>query len=250
MASLNPLRLGVNLDHVATIRQARFTPYPSLIEAVKVSERAGADGITLHLREDRRHIQTADVYAARELIRSSMNLEMAATEAMTAIALDVRPEHCCLVPERREELTTEGGLNLADNKSRITDICSQLVAGEIEVSLFIEPTIAAIDLTLEIGAPAVELHTGVYADAGGAQQIEELDRLRQVATYAADAGLQVNAGHGLNYDNVAAIAAIAQLEELNIGHAIVARALFVGLHTAVSEMRQAMNAARGLESEG
>jgi pyridoxine 5-phosphate synthase len=248
MASLSSLRLGVNLDHVATIRQARFTSYPDLMEAVKVSERAGVDGITMHLREDRRHIQTADIYAARELITTSMNLEMAATEGMAAIALDVRPEYCCLVPERRDELTTEGGLNLADNKDRIADVCQQLAADNIKVSLFIEPTIAAIDLTLEIGAPVVELHTGAYANASGADQTQALDRLRQVATYAAAAGLQVNAGHGLHYDNVAAIAAIAKLKELNIGHAIVARALFVGLQNAVSEMREAMNAARGTQS--
>ncbi|MGH8501073.1 MAG: pyridoxine 5'-phosphate synthase [Gammaproteobacteria bacterium] len=239
------LRLGVNLDHVATIRQARFTPYPDVMEAVRISERAGADGITLHLREDRRHIQPEDVYAARRIITTSMNLEMAATEAMGALAIDLRPDYCCIVPERREELTTEGGLDLAGNKRRLTDACRRLAAAGIKVSLFIEPTEQAIDLTREIGAPIVELHTGVYADATGERQARELERLTQTAAYAANAGLQVNAGHGLHYANVGAIAAIPQLKELNIGHAIVARALFVGLHAAVDEMKQAMAAGRG-----
>jgi pyridoxine 5-phosphate synthase len=248
MVTRESLRLGVNLDHVATIRQARRTPYPNLMEAVGLSERAGADGITMHLREDRRHIQTEDVYAARQLITTFLNLEMAVTEEMTAIALDVRPNYCCIVPERREELTTEGGLDLAKHKHRLTDVCRQLASGNIKVSLFIEPTQAAIDLTLAIGAPVVELHTGAYAEASGGVQVRALERLQQVATYAASAGLQVNAGHGLHYDNVTKIAAIPELKELNIGHAIVARALFVGLKNAVFEMKQAMNAARAVKS--
>jgi len=238
------LRLGVNLDHVASIRQARRTPYPDLMQAVRVSEGAGADGITMHLREDRRHIQKEDIYAARTWITTTLNLEMAATDEMAAIALEVRPDYCCIVPERREELTTEGGLDLARHKHRLIDVCQQLAAGNIKVSLFIEPAEAAIDLALEIGAPLVELHTGVYANASGASQARELERLRQVAVYAAGAGLQVNAGHGLHLENVGAIAAIAQVKELNIGHAIVARALFVGLEHAVYEMKRAMNAAR------
>lgn len=236
--------MGVNLDHVATIRQARRTPYPNLLEAVKISERAGADGITMHLREDRRHIQRADIFAARNTITTSLNLEMAATEEMTAVALEVRPDYCCIVPERREELTTEGGLDLARHRPRLMDVCRQLAAGGVKVSLFIEPTVAAIDLTVEIGAPIVELHTGVYANATGANLARELERLAQVAQYAGGVGLQVNAGHGLHYDNVGPIAAIAQLRELNIGHAIVARALFVGLEDAVREMKRAMHAAR------
>lgn len=238
------LRLGVNLDHVATIRQARHTPYPELMEAVRISERAGADGITMHLREDRRHIQTQDVYRARELIATSLNLEMAATDEMTAIACNVRPDYCCIVPERREELTTEGGLDLGRHKRRLIDVCQQLAADGIMVSLFIEPSEAAIDLTLEIGAPIIELHTGAYADASGGAQAWELERLTRVAAYAAGAGLQVNAGHGLHYENVAPIAAIEPLMELNIGHSIVARALFVGLERAVREMKEAMNAGR------
>jgi pyridoxine 5-phosphate synthase len=246
MTIYEPLRLGVNLDHVATLRQARFTPYPHLMEAVRIAEGAGADGITLHLREDRRHVQTEDIYAARELITTTLNLEMAATDEMTAIARDVQPDYCCLVPERREELTTEGGLDLARHQPRLTEICQRLAAVDIKVSLFIEPTVTAIDLALKIGAPMVELHTGTYASASGAQQVLALERIQQVAAYAADAGLQVNAGHGLHYDNVAQIAAIPVLKELNIGHAIVARALFVGLSKAVSEMKQAMNIVRGL----
>jgi len=246
MTTDNTLRLGVNLDHVATIRQARFTPYPDVMEAVRISERAGADGITLHLREDRRHIQPEDVYAAREIITTSMNLEMAATETMVAFAVNLRPEFCCIVPERREELTTEGGLNLAGNKQRLTQACQRLAAAKVKVSLFIEPTTAAIDATLVIGAPIVELHTGAYAGASGERQARELERLIQTAAYAAEVGLQVNAGHGLHCANVGAVAAIPQLKELNIGHAIVARALFIGLHAAVVEMKQAMSTARGL----
>ncbi len=238
------VRLGVNLDHVATIRQARRTSYPDLMQAIQISEQAGADGITMHLREDRRHIQTEDVCAAREQISTSMNLEMAATDEMLAIALQIRPNYCCIVPERREELTTEGGLDLMRHRSRLTDMCRQLAASDVKVSLFIEASEAMIDVTTEIGAPVVELHTGVYADASGQDQARELERLRRVAAYAAEAGLCVNAGHGLHYDSVGRIAAIPQIEELNIGHAIVARALFVGLSKAVREMKGAMNAGR------
>jgi pyridoxine 5-phosphate synthase len=244
MHTLNPLRLGVNLDHVATIRQARRTTYPDLMKAIRAAEHAGADGITLHLREDRRHIQPEDIRAARKLIGTSMNLEMAATQPMATFALEVRPRYCCIVPERREELTTEGGLDIARNKGRLIKVSRQLAAGGIKVSLFIEPTPATIDLALEIGAPIVELHTGAYADASGAIQPQELARIRQAANYAAGAGLQVNAGHGLHYENVAGIAAIPELRELNIGHAIVARALFVGLADAVSEMKQCMTKGR------
>ncbi len=247
MTTGNNLRLGVNLDHVATIRQARFTPYPDVMEAVRISERAGADGITLHLREDRRHIQPDDVYAAREIITTSMNLEMAATEAMIALAVNLRPEYCCIVPERREELTTEGGLDRAGSERRLTEACRRLAAANVKVSLFIEPTIAAIDAALAIGGPIVELHTGAYAGASGERQAQELERLIQTAAYAADAGLQVNAGHGLHCANVGAVAAIPQLKELNIGHAIVARALFIGLHAAVVEMKRAMATGRGQE---
>lgn len=237
----------MNLDHVATLRQARHTPYPDLMEAVKISERAGADGITLHLREDRRHIQPEDIYAARELVTGTLNLEMAATDQMIAIALAVKPHYCCLVPERREELTTEGGLDLFSHKQRLKGVCQRLAAADgIKVSLFIEPTKQAVDLTVEIGAPIVELHTGSYANASGSDQAGEFRRIERAAQYAASAGLQVNAGHGLHLANVAAIAAIAQLAELNIGHAIIARALFVGLENAVREMKLAMEAACGV----
>jgi pyridoxine 5-phosphate synthase len=246
MDDFKALRLGVNLDHVATLRQARHTPYPDLMEAVRIAEKGGADGITLHLREDRRHVQPADVYAARELASGTLNLEMAATDELTAFALAVKPDYCCLVPERREELTTEGGLDLASHQRRLREVCERLAAADIKVSLFIEPTPQAVDLTVQIGAPLVELHTGSYANADGSAQAHELQRIREAARYAAAAGLQVNAGHGLHLANVASIAAIPELVELNIGHAIVARAVFVGLESAVREMKQAMGAARAI----
>ncbi len=234
------IQLGVNIDHIATIRQARGTVYPDLAEAVAIAESAGARGITLHLREDRRHIQDADVEQLRALIQTRMNLEMAATDEMVAIASRLRPQDCCLVPERREELTTEGGLDVAGQQARLTAVCDQLRQAGVRVSLFIEPAQAQIDAAKAVGAPVIELHTGRYANAAGEAQQAELHTLQWASRYAHGLGLQVNAGHGLDYSNVVAIAAIPQLVELNIGHSIVARALFVGLWQAVNGMATAM----------
>ncbi|MCY3804065.1 MAG: pyridoxine 5'-phosphate synthase [Gammaproteobacteria bacterium] len=236
------VRLGVNLDHVMTIRQARGTAYPDLQEAIVATERAGADGITMHLREDRRHIQDADVYLAKRVIRTSMNLEMAATEEMRDIALDVAPQHCCIVPEKRMELTTEGGLDVLAHQARITDLSRALGEAGIIVSLFIEPDEKTVAAAAEAGAAAVELHTGTYAEASGKAQKDELDRICAAARQAHALGLTVNAGHGLHRDNVAAIAGIENMHELNIGHSIVADALFMGLEQAVRQMRAAMDA--------
>ncbi|WP_420591602.1 pyridoxine 5'-phosphate synthase [Bacterioplanoides sp.] len=236
----NPQRvlLGVNIDHIATLRQARGTRYPDPVQAAFVAEEAGADGITIHPREDRRHIQTRDVYVLAETLGTRMNLEMAVTEAMLELAEEVGPEATCLVPEKREELTTEGGLDVVGNEAAIKKACERLAAVDSEVSLFIDPDEAQIDATVRCGAPVIELHTGAYADAESeAEQQRELARIQQAAAYALDKGLIVNAGHGLNYHNVEAIAAIPGMNELNIGHAIVARAVFVGLKEAVSEMR-------------
>lgn len=240
MPNNQKLRLGVNLDHVMTIRQARFTPYPDLKQAIELSEQAGADGITMHLREDRRHIQDDDVYLAKKVIKSSMNLEMAATDEMRDIALDVKPENCCIVPEHRQELTTEGGLDVIKHSSRIKDIASSLSEANIAVSLFIEPDRKVIDASADAGAPVIELHTGTYASSEGEQQAQELERIKQAVTHAASIGLVVNAGHGLHYKNVTPVAEIEHMNELNIGHSIVAYALFVGLKTAVQEMREKM----------
>ncbi len=230
------IKLGVNIDHAATIRQARFTPYPDLVEFVRLVEDAGADGITLHLREDRRHIQDADVHQLRRTIRSKMNLEMAATDEMLGIALDVRPEDVCLVPERREELTTEGGLDVIGNQAQIAKVCQQLAATGVIVSIFIEPDPAQIAAAADCGAPVIELHTGAYANLQGSERAAELERLVNAAEYAGSLGLTVNAGHGLDYENVTAIKALPGLNELNIGHSIIARALFVGISEAVAEM--------------
>ena len=244
-AASTPLRLGVNIDHLATIRQARGTPYPDLREAVRRVEEAGADIITLHLREDRRHIQDADVYGLRPLLRTGMNLEMAPTREMHAIALEVRPEACCLVPERREELTTEGGLDVLGKEADLKAFCAQLVQVGIQVSLFVEPEQAHLDAARRIGAPVVELHTGAYANATDAKTRHALlEKIRDAARYGRAQGLVVNAGHGLDYDNVGPVAAIPELYELNIGHAIVARALFDGIGPAVAEMRARMDSAR------
>lgn len=242
MPAESRVRLGVNLDHVMTIRQARGTAYPDLQEAIAATERAGADGITMHLREDRRHIQDADVYLARRVIRTSMNLEMAATDEMRDIALDVLPQHCCIVPEKRMELTTEGGLDVLGHQERITDLSSALSEAGIIVSLFIEPDEKTVAAAAETGAGAVELHTGTYAEAHGKAQREELDRIRAAARQAHALGLTVNAGHGLHRVNVAVIADIENMHELNIGHSIVADALLMGLEEAVRQMRAAMDA--------
>ena len=235
------LLLGVNIDHVATLRQARGTRYPDTVLAAALAEEAGADGITIHLREDRRHIQDRDVFLLKETLQTRMNFEMAVTDEMLDIAEKVQPAHCCLVPEKREELTTEGGLDIVGQEARITAACQRLAAAGIEASLFIDPEVAQIDATVRCGAPVIELHTGGYADAeSAAEQKHELERIREAAAYAYEKGLIVNAGHGLNYHNVEQIAEIPQLNELNIGHGIIARAVFVGLKEAVSEMKRQM----------
>jgi len=241
------LLLGVNIDHVATIRQARGTIYPSPLHAALLAEEAGADGITLHLREDRRHIQDADLYQFRQSLNSRMNLEMAVIAEMLAIAEAVKPEHVCLVPEKRHELTTEGGLDVIGHKAQITEACKRLAANAIQVSLFIDPDCAQIDAAYATGAPVIEIHTGAYADAKTAhEQKVELARVVEAARYADSLGLIVNAGHGLHYHNVQAIAAIRELNELNIGHSIVARAIMVGFKAAVAEMKRCMREGRGL----
>ena len=240
MKSNSRVRLGVNLDHVMTIRQARFTPYPDLKQAIELAEHAGADGITMHLREDRRHIQDEDVYLAKQVIKSSMNLEMAAIDEMRDIALKVKPENCCIVPEKRQELTTEGGLDVINHQSRLENLSAALSEANIAVSLFIEPDLKVIDACAKIGAPVVELHTGTYSSATGEQQKQEYDRIVDAAKHAASIGLVVNAGHGLHYENVLPIANIENMYELNIGHSIVAYALFVGLREAVEKMKIAM----------
>lgn len=245
MTTLRPILLGVNIDHVATIRQARRTKYPEVIQAALLAEQAGADGITAHLREDRRHIQDRDIRLLREMIETRLNLEMAVTDEMVSIAREVRPQACCLVPERREELTTEGGLDVVGNFERIHAACEALGEAEVEVSLFIDADFRQIEAAAKTGAPVIELHTGHYADAVSKKNREdELHRLARAAEYAAGIGLKVNAGHGLNYHNVREICRIPQVEELNIGHSIVARALFAGLERAVSEMKRAMETAR------
>lgn len=237
--------LGVNIDHVATLRQARGTDYPSPLEAALAAEGAGADYITLHLREDRRHIQDRDVVTLRKALRTRMNLEAAVTPEMIAFARRMRPHDVCLVPERRAELTTEGGLDVAGKFKRVERSCRDLRAAGIRVSLFIDADTRQIDASLEAGAPVVELHTGVYAGARGQKQQENtLGRIRAAAEYAAGNGLCVNAGHGLNYANVRPIAAIPQIRELNIGHAIVARSVLVGIAQAVREMKALMASAR------
>jgi pyridoxine 5-phosphate synthase len=245
----SPIYLGVNVDHVATLRQARGTRYPDPLFAALIAEKAGADSITVHLREDRRHIQDRDVRMCKEALQTRVNLEMAATEEMVRIACDVGPSDCCLVPERRAELTTEGGLDVAGQKDHLTRMIGLLAGAGIRVSLFIDPDERQIDAACAVGAPVVELHTGAYADAHAATQARELERIVRAAEYAAQRGLKVHAGHGLNYYNVQAIAAIPQIVELNIGHAIVARAVIDGMAQAVSEMKRLMIEARGAAAE-
>ena len=235
------VRLGVNLDHVTTLRQARNTPYPDLIDAIRIAEASGADGITIHLREDRRHIQDKDVYSARNVITTSMNLEMAATSEMQRIATEVKPDYCCIVPERREELTTEGGLDVVAHRDRLQDLINALRDADIEVSLFIEPNPLIIDAAKEVGARIIELHTGHYADAHGPHQQHEWERLNVATQHARRLGLVTNAGHGLHVGNVKPVADIPGMNELNIGHSIVSDALFVGLDRAIRNMRSAMD---------
>lgn len=239
------IKLGVNIDHVATIRQARGTRYPSVVQAALRAEQAGADAITLHLREDRRHIQDVDVHTLRGLLQTRMNLEMAVTDEMLGIALQVRPQDVCLVPEKREELTTEGGLDVIGGFERVRAACDRLGDAGIRVSLFIDPDAEQLDAAKAAGAPVVELHTGAFAEAEeGAAQQAELNRIRTAVVHGVALGLHVNAGHGLHYHNVQTIAALPGVEELNIGHAIVAHALFVGWDNAVREMKALMAAAR------
>jgi pyridoxine 5-phosphate synthase len=238
------LLLGVNIDHVATLRQARRGRYPDPLQAALLAEQSGADSITLHLREDRRHIQERDVAVLREALQTRMNLEMAVTDEMIRIAQRLVPHDCCLVPESRQEITTEGGLDVAGQAARVGDACRALGAAGIRVSLFIDPDAAQIEASQRAGAPVIELHTGAYAEARGGARAREFERLRAAAALAANLGLTVNAGHGLDYHNVEPIAAIGELVELNIGHAIVSRAVFDGLARAVRDMKDLMRAAR------
>jgi len=233
------IQLGVNIDHVAALRQSRGTRYPDVVHAAAEAERGGADGITVHLREDRRHIQDSDVEALQRHVQTRVNLEMAVTEEMVGIAARLGPADCCLVPERRAELTTEGGLDVAGEPQRIGEACRRLGAAGIRVSLFIDPEPQQVDAAAAAGAPVIELHTGAYADAPTAtERAQELERLRLAAERAREAGLQVNAGHGLHYHNVEPIAELPGMAELNIGHAIVARAVLEGLAPAVAAMRR------------
>ncbi len=237
--------LGVNIDHVATLRQARGTNYPDPVKAALVCEQAGAEGITLHLREDRRHIQDNDVRRMRPLLKTRMNLEMAVTEEMIEFAKEIRPQHVCLVPERREEVTTEGGLDVVGNFAAVKAATQELTAIGCDVSLFIDADLAQIDAAVACGAPTIEIHTGAYANAENeAAQQAELTRIVQGVEYAASRGLVINAGHGLNLDNVGAIAAIPHIHELNIGHALIGDAVFVGLEQAVKRMKAAIDATR------
>ena len=232
------MKLGVNVDHVATLRQARGTTYPSPLEAATLCEKGGADGITIHLREDRRHVQDADVVEFRRALKIPLNLEMANSPEIVAIALDVRPAEVCLVPERRQELTTEGGLDAAGQFAALKPAVARLKAAGIVVSLFIEPSVRQLDAAVALGAPVVELHTGKYCDVAGAERAAELQRLVEAAQHGFRAGLRINAGHGLNYENLPAfLAAVPHLDTLNIGHSIVARAVLVGMERAVREMK-------------
>lgn len=241
----NALLLGVNIDHVATLREARGTRYPDPVQAAFEAEQAGADAVTLHLREDRRHIQERDVEVLKGALQTRMNLEMAVTDAMLAFAIRIKPHDCCLVPERREELTTEGGLDVAGQLARVSEGCAVLKAAGVRVSLFIDAELHQVEAAARAGAPVIEIHTGHYADAQNDQaRAAELQRIMAVIKHGKALGLQVNAGHGLHYHNVAAIAALAEVSELNIGHAIVARAVFTGFAEAVREMKRLMCEAR------
>jgi len=241
MPDLSAILLGVNIDHVATLRQARGTRYPDPVHAALMAEQAGADSITLHLREDRRHIQEHDVLMLKDLMLTHMNLEMAVTDEMLAFAKKVRPGDCCLVPESREELTTEGGLDIVSQESRVKDACQQLAEAEVRVSLFIDADLSQIEAAKRCGAPVIEIHTGHFADAENKdEELKQLKKISEAVEIAHDLGLQVNAGHGLHYHNVQAIASIPYIQELNIGHAIIAEAVFCGLPMAVSKMKQLM----------
>lgn len=247
--SYHPIFLGVNIDHIATIRQARgVTRYPDPVQAVMLAEEAGADGITLHLREDRRHIQDRDVRLIKDVMLTQMNFEMAITSEMLAIAEDLRPEHVCFVPEKREELTTEGGLMVLGHEIKIGNAIARCQSFGSEVSIFIDADCEQIQAAFDLGAPTIEIHTGRYAEAiDKASQLQELMRIEKAAYFAHDLGLKVNAGHGLSYQNVKPIANIEIIHELNIGHAIIARALFTGLKQAVIDMKNLMHEGRYAE---
>jgi pyridoxine 5-phosphate synthase len=238
------LHLGVNIDHVATLRQVRGTSYPRPVEAAVMAELAGADSITVHLREDRRHIQDHDLVEIHEIMRTHMNLEMAVTDEMLGIAEKLKPSDVCLVPEKREELTTEGGLDVSSQQDRVREACARLADAGIRVSLFVDPDPLQLDAAAAVDAPVVELHTGAYAEVEGREQQAELERIESAARHADEIGLIVNAGHGLHYGNVKPIARIGQIVELNIGHAIIARAVFDGLTVAVRDMKNLMTRAR------
>lgn len=240
-----PILLGVNIDHVATLRQARLTRYPDPVEAVFAAENGGADGITIHLREDRRHIQERDVELIKAVLQTRLNFEMAVTDTMLTYAEKIAPEHCCFVPEKREELTTEGGLDVISQEAKVKEATARMTRLGSEVSLFIDPDLKQIEAALRCGAPAIEIHTGVYADAETEAELQkELERIIKAVQFAHQAGLIVNAGHGLNYKNVQPIACLPEINELNIGHAIIARAIFIGLESAVREMKRLMVEAR------
>ena len=245
MPDSSTILLGVNIDHVATLRQARGTRYPNPVHAALQAEQAGADSITLHLREDRRHIQESDVLMLKDSLLTHMNLEMAVTNEMLSFAEKIQPRDCCLVPESREELTTEGGLDVVSQESRIKDACKQLAEADVRVSLFIDADLSQIEAAKRCGAPIIEIHTGHFADAKTSnEELKQLKKIIEAVEIAHDLGLQVNAGHGLHYHNVQAIASIPHIQELNIGHAIIAEAVFCGLQSAVSNMKQLMLEAR------
>lgn len=242
---MSELLLGVNIDHIATLRNARGTAYPDPVQAAFLAEQAGADGITVHLREDRRHITDRDVRILRETIQTRMNLEMAVTEEMVGIACELKPHFCCLVPEKRQEVTTEGGLDVAGQQEKMNAAVARLSQAGIQVSLFIDADKQQIDAAIASGAPYIEIHTGAYADAVDDRTRQyEFDRIREAATYATEKGLKVNAGHGLTYHNVRPIAALPEMHELNIGHSIIGRAVMSGLSEAVVEMKTLMREAR------
>ncbi|MGD2170928.1 MAG: pyridoxine 5'-phosphate synthase [Gammaproteobacteria bacterium] len=244
----NPITLGVNIDHVATLRQARGTRYPDPVYAAQIAEHAGADSITFHLREDRRHIQERDALLLKQVVNTKLNLEIAITDEMLDFGCELRPEDVCLVPEKREELTTEGGLDVAGQLEQVRKACSRLAGVGTRVSPFIDASREQIDAVIECGAPCIEIHTGHYADARGEEQARLLETIEDAIVYAYDRGLQVNAGHGLNRHNVAPIAANPRVSELNIGHAIVAEAVFLGLERAVGDIKRLMLEARAAAS--
>ena len=248
MTTKHTLRLGVNIDHVATVREARGSAYPDPVRAAKLAEAAGADGITAHLREDRRHISDADIDRLAAELHIPLNLEMAATDEMLAIALRAKPHAACIVPEKREERTTEGGIDAAGQHNRLAPLVRQLSAARIRVSMFVEADKLQLDAARALGSPVVELHTGAYCDAAGAEQERLLRKLREGARYADSVGLEVHAGHGLTFDNVKPIAAIPEIRELNIGHFLIGEAIFVGLENSIRHMRALMDEARGLKS--